>query len=64
MAQCESKSVICLDGDDEREPTPKKVKKLNVCEEKAKRIEEIAVELRNSHKDNTTRYSVSYGLKP
>ena len=52
--RCESKSVICLDGDDDCEPTPKKVKvqeKLNAREVKAKRVEEIAVELRETHKD-------------
>ena len=52
--RCESKSVICLDGDDDCEPTPKKVKvqeKLNAREVKAKTVEEIAVELRETHKD-------------
>ena len=40
QTQCESmKSVVCLDDDDDNEPTPKKVKlqeKLNACEAKVK----------------------------
>jgi len=55
--RCENKldsAVICLDEDGvDCEPTPKKVKvqKLNAREEKAKRVDEIAVELKEIHKD-------------
>jgi len=43
--------VICLDGDDEHRPKKVKIKeKLNACEAKAERVEEIAI-VREIHKD-------------